>query len=156
MRATPLLFLLVAALAPAAGCSSRDCTPVACLEGVDVTLTGAALAFAADLPVTLEACVGSACSSFSLEKTGAAPLCAAQNGAASLCTIDNMGTVVLTALPFPAGTAAGASVAVHVTATDGTGPALFDGTQPATVTASQLGASACQPTCETAEASFTP
>jgi hypothetical protein len=150
MRAAPLLFLL---LSPLAACS-RDCPLVDCLDGANVLVTGAAVTFTDDLPVTLQVCVGSACSSFRLDHTGAAPVCTALTGGTTICTIDEMGTVVLTALPFPAGTVAGAAVAIHATVTEGTGT-LFDSTQTVPVSASSSDPG-CTSGCDSAEASFTP
>ena len=154
MRASLLVVFLLSALA--AGCSSRgDCATVDCLDGASVLVTGAAVKYASNLPVTLQVCVGSACSSFQLERTGAAPVCTAQTAGTSICTIDEMGTVVLTALPFPPGTAAGASVAIHATVTDEYG-SLYDSTQTVTVVASQPDGPSCTPICDGAEASFAP
>ncbi len=151
--ASPRSLVLLATLA-LAGCSSRDCADVDCLDGAGVLFTGAAKTFSDDLPVTLTVCIGSACSSFRLEETGQAPVCTTVTGGTSICTIDDLGTVVLTALPFPAGTAAGALLPIHATVTDETGT-LYDSTQTVAVTA-PAETPGCVSTCDSAEASFTP
>jgi len=149
MRAAPLL-LLLSALAPTlGGCSSRDGADVDCLQGASVLLTDAAVTYVSDLPITIEVCVGSACSSFEIEHTGQAPVCVAQSAGTSICTIDEMGTVVLTALPLPAGTAAGASLPIHATLST-SGGKVYDSTHTVTVTSSQPDG------CDGAETSFTP
>jgi hypothetical protein len=155
MRAAPLLLAL--ALASVSGCqSSQDCTLIGCQDGVGVTLTGLAAKPGLSLPVTLNVCLDATCSTFKLNHTGQAPTCTSMSAGNTLCTIDGQGTVVLTTLPVPPGTAGGAALTVHATATDSMGATVLDQSQMVTVVESQPNGPSCGPACLGAEATFSP
>ena len=155
MTMTSTLPLIALAFA-AASCSSPSiCGLLTCENGVSVILTRAAVTFAADLPVTVKACVETSCSSFTIQHTGTAPLCTSLDSGTTLCSIDGDGTVVLTTVPLPTGLDAGASVPVHATVTSAAGASLYDSTEMVSVASMQPGAN-CEPACLEAEASFTP
>lgn len=157
MRTTTLVLMVCGMALGAEGCTgTQSCTLLACLDGVSVVLTGVATKLAADLPVTVEVCVGTDGSSFRIDHTNAAPICTALSGGTTLCSIDGAGTMVLTTLPLPAGTAGGASVPVHATVTDAMGASLFDQTVTATITTSQPNGPGCDPICHGAHVAFTP
>jgi hypothetical protein len=146
---------LAAASALAPGCgSAASCGVVGCLDGIDVVLSSIAATYVSDLPITVKACVSGACSSFRLDKTGGAPACTALSGGTATCSIDGMGTLVLSTLALPAGVAGGASVTVDVTVTTSS-DTLFHGTQNATVTSTEPNGPGCG-TCSSASAAFTP
>lgn len=148
--------LLLALAVAAASCASPSvCGLLACENGVSVVLTRAAVKFAADLPVTVKACVETSCSSFTIQHTGTAPLCTSLDSGTTLCSIDSDGTVVLTTVPLPTGLDAGASVPVHATVTSASGASLYDSTEMVSLTLTQPGAD-CKPACLEAEAPFTP
>ena len=153
MKASPLPLLLALVLAPLApGCGGgQSCTLLGCSDGVGVTLPVFAAAHAMSLPLTLSVCLGSECSTFQIDATGVAPVCYVKSAGNVLCTIDGQGTVVLKSIPLPAGTADGAMVPVHVTATDKTGTKVADGTQTVTIATLQPNGPTCDPTCHSAE-----
>jgi hypothetical protein len=155
MRAALLLPVLAIAQA-AAGCQSTEsaCTLVACQDGVGVTLGGVAAKLAPSLPVTLTVCLDTSCSSFKLNHTGQAPTCTALSAGDTLCSIDGEGTVALTTLPLPPGTAPGASLVVLVTAADGMGNSLLSEMQSVTIVETQPNGPDCAPTCLGAHATF--
>jgi len=158
MNARPILLFALGLALAAPGCASAAGCPISdCSNGVGVILNELIPKISASLPVTLEVCLDTACSSFQLTVTGgsAAPMCADPPGSNVECTIDGEGTLVLTTLPLPDGTAAGAVISVHATAKDKYGTTLFDGTTPVTVTSSQPDGPSC-PSCEGGQAVFTP
>jgi hypothetical protein len=157
MKKTSTLLLIMALAAALGSCSSPSvCTLIACENGVSVVLTGAAVKFAADLPVTVKACVETSCSSFTIQPTGTSPICTSLDSGATLCTIDGEGTVVLTTVPLPAGLDGGVSVPVEASVTNAMGTSLFDGKDMVTLVATQPAGPNCGPPCLEAEAPFTP
>lgn len=158
MRTAFLLVMLLGMGQATAGCTGAQdaCTRIGCLDGVSVVLTGLATKVAAQLPVTVKVCAGSSCRSFRIDHTSAAPTCTSVDGGTTQCSIDGMGTVVLTTLPLPAGTTGGATVAVHATVTDKKGTALFDSTVMTTITQSQPNGPGCDPICHGAQVAFAP
>jgi hypothetical protein len=153
------IFTVAFGLALAApGCaSSAGCPVLDCESGVGVIVDALIPKVSSSLPVTLEVCLDTTCSAFQLTATGGAapPECTDPPGSNALCSIDGEGTLILTTLPLPDGTAAGAVISVHATVTNKDGDSLFDGTTPVTVTASHPAGPSC-PSCEGGQAVFTP
>ncbi len=146
MKRSLLPLLSLALLPPGCSGTSQDCTLIGCAGGVDVDLEGFTTTHASELPEMITACVGSVCETFEVSATGQAPICSSQALGMATCTIDGEGNVVLTALPLPEGTAGGATVSVHVTATGKTGP-VADMTEGVMITESQPNGPMCGPTC---------
>jgi hypothetical protein len=136
---------LLGLLVPACRAGS-DCTLLACASGVDVALHTFAVTHAGDLPLTLSVCVGSACDAFQVSSSLSGAVCTSSANNV-LCTIDGLGTVVLTELPIPDGTADGTSLPVHVVASNKQGTVIADATQPVTIALSQPNGPGCDPTC---------
>ena len=156
MKPWSLLAALVAAGLTTSSCeSAQECDLDGCEDGVNITVANMLATIGTDLPVTVQACVGAACTSFQLAKTGATPACTQLDAQNALCSFDGQGTLVLTSVPLPAGAEAGAMLAVHVTVTDKNDASLFDGTQMVPVTALTQGSGSCGTTCDRAVASFT-
>ena len=147
-----LVVSVVALSGGASGCSSQSCTAVGCLDGIHITVAGFTAKFTS-LPVTLAVCVGGACESFQVLKTGAAPECKALSATTSGCAIDGQGTLVLTGLPLPSGVAG--SVSVTATVTDKSAAVLYKGMSTASVTTSEPNGPGCG-VCESAAAAFAP
>jgi hypothetical protein len=143
----PILTLLLCSSAP--GCTQRECTLIGCVGGIGVDLQGFAVTHSGDLPLTLTACVGSVCDAVRIDPTGEAPVCTVETpGVGALrCTIDGQGTVVLTELAVPDGTADGAMLPVHVTATNEQGTVVVDATEPVTISSFQPNGPGCDPGC---------
>lgn len=152
-RLIPVVSLLLASLAPA--CETlHECTLIGCSDGVGMTLPALATTYSGNLPLTIDACLGAECSVFRIDHTGAAPVCTSMSAGNTLCTIDGMGTVVLTKLPLPTGATDG-PLPVHVTVTDKSGATIADGTATVTITPSQPNGPDCEPTCHEGQVSLT-
>jgi hypothetical protein len=153
--AFPFRSALVVALAGIllSGCgSSTSCDVVGCLGGVHVTMSNLATTFSDDLPLTVSVCVGGACSSYRVEMTGQAPACVSLSGGTSTCTLDGMGSLVLSGLPLAA--ASGGTVSIEAKVTDDE-QSLYDSTVTASVTENEPDGPSCG-TCASAAAAFSP
>lgn len=137
------------------GCAEvHECTLIGCADGVGVTLDGLATKLATSLPATLQVCIDATCSSFRLDHTGAAPACTSLSAGNTLCSVDGQGTIVLRTLPLPTGTADGATVTVHATATGKNSNVLYDQSTPVKIVASHPNGPDCEPTCHGGQATF--
>lgn len=138
-----------------AGCSDGGSGCTTCAAGsMTVSLTAVATTYASHLPLSIKLCVAGACSSFKIVATGQAPVCDSESGGDEVCSIDGMGSIVVSSLPLPDTATPGSSVTVSATLTDEDGIA-FNGSQAVTVMAAAVEAGECG-SCTSAGAVFDP
>jgi hypothetical protein len=153
-RAVHAMLALAASAASMAACGSGTTCGDACANTAEVELQALASTFAMDLPLTLEVCLGTGCTSYDIVgHTLAMPTCSAVGTTTSVCNVDGQGTVVLSALPLPSGLHAGEAIAISATVTSGSAP-LYHAIDMVTVVESSV-EGVCG-TCESAQATFTP
>jgi hypothetical protein len=143
---------LASILLSGCGSSTSSCDIVGCLGGVHVTMTDLATKYSDDLPLTVMVCVADECSSYRLEMTGQAPACVSLSGGTSTCTLDGMGSLVLSGLPLSSVSAGKVSVEAKVSDDK---QALYDSTVTTSVTESQPDGPSCG-TCTSAGVAFSP
>lgn len=155
MNRLPFLIGLAAVTAVlATGC---ECTEVGCSigadEGLDVTVTGAAKTFAANLPITFHLCAGGTCDDFTMQDQNGTVVCndgqADSANGACFPGADNVELVLVADMP-------GETSEVTLTIKDAAGTVLFDDKTTAAVAASQPNGAMCGPSCRVATASFNP
>lgn len=91
MKTLEASFLIALAASLHVGCG-KLCTEMDCSDQVTVTVLDAADVFAAELPVAVEACVGSKCAVFNVVAGEGGPTCAGPDEAP--CTVEDDGDVV--------------------------------------------------------------